>query len=330
MGVGDLSEVRTTPAGQATRPPASQLSAFVAFCEQGLGRSFRDHADFHEFSVSEWRRFCELFLGWSDVIREGSAEPACVGDECEHAAFFPRLRLNYAENLLRVDSPEDADAPALVARHPSRPADRLSRGELRRRVVSLAGHLYAIAGYSLGALIAFEIARRLSDAGEEVEWLGLIDPQLDHACLPTRLRWKFRLTEPFRVLRSSLDAPRERLPRVFRAAIARTAPWTRVSPPPPEQPLPPALAEFSYIGFRAFCDDRPRPYDGGATCFTAADRHPGYCDSLPVWRRAALAGAALGRPPRRARSPNRRLARGSHLGPPGGGRPESRRFRHPH
>ena len=189
MGVGDLSEVRTTPAGQATRPAASQLSAFVGFCEQGLGRSFRDHAEFHDFSVSEWRRFWELFLGWSVSIREGPPDPVCVGDECEHAVFFPGCASNYAENLLRVDSPEDADAPALVARHPSRPADRLSRAELRRRVTSLAVHLrrlgvepgdrvIAIAGNNaevvIGALATAAVGATFSSAADDMGAAALL------------------------------------------------------------------------------------------------------------------------------------------------------------
>jgi acetoacetyl-CoA synthetase len=67
--------------------------------------------------------------------------PVCTDDRCEHATFFPDLRLNYAENLLRIDSVADRDRPALAAYHADRPIERLSRGELRARVLAVAEQL---------------------------------------------------------------------------------------------------------------------------------------------------------------------------------------------
>ncbi|UDD63749.1 putative NRPS-like protein biosynthetic cluster [Aspergillus flavus] len=48
---------------------------------------------------------------------------------------------------------------------------------------------YAIAGYSLGSSIAFEIAKRLESAGEEVRFLGVLDGPPDIADLVGRLTW---------------------------------------------------------------------------------------------------------------------------------------------
>lgn len=48
---------------------------------------------------------------------------------------------------------------------------------------------YAIAGYSLGSSIAFEIAKRLESAGEEVRFLGALDGPPDIADLVGRLTW---------------------------------------------------------------------------------------------------------------------------------------------
>jgi acetoacetyl-CoA synthetase len=122
-------------------PCASQLSRFVRFCEEQTDRKFADHAAFHDFSIRDGRRFWGLLLSWSGLLVEGSDEPVCTSDELEQAAFFPGLRLNYAENLLRVDSLEDEQTPAVVAHHPFRPVQRLSRGELRSGVRCVAGHL---------------------------------------------------------------------------------------------------------------------------------------------------------------------------------------------
>src|SRR4051812_47571275 len=109
----------------------------MRFCERATGRRFPDQAAFHEFSVEDQRAFWRLLLDWSQLAVEGSPEPVCTSDVCEHAAFFPELRLSYAENLLRGDPA----APALVARHASGPPERLTRGQLRERVLGAAAKL---------------------------------------------------------------------------------------------------------------------------------------------------------------------------------------------
>src|SRR5436309_14694062 len=126
---------------EASAVEASQLTAFMRFCETSSGTRFADDAAFHEFSVAEYRDFWRLFLRWSGMLHEGSTEPVCTDDLCERASFFPNLRLNYAEELLRIDSPGSANAIAVVAHHPSRASERLTRRELRDRVRNLAANL---------------------------------------------------------------------------------------------------------------------------------------------------------------------------------------------
>ena len=115
----------------------SQLTAFVRYCELETHTRFSDQAAFHRFSVEEFQTFWRLFLQWSDILREGAVEPVCTAAACEHASFFPNLRLNYAQNLLRADIFDDA-SPAITACHSSGERERLSRGELRDRVARLA------------------------------------------------------------------------------------------------------------------------------------------------------------------------------------------------
>ncbi|MEA2442385.1 MAG: acetoacetyl-CoA synthetase [Thermoleophilaceae bacterium] len=112
----------------------------MRFCESATGRGFADQAAFHEFSIEDQRGFWRLLLEWSGLNVEGSPEPACTDDRCEHATFFPDLRLNYAECLLE-GAP---DRPALSAHHAEGPPDRLTRGELRERVLAVAGGLREI------------------------------------------------------------------------------------------------------------------------------------------------------------------------------------------
>ena len=115
----------------------SQLTAFSQWCEARTGRQLRDHAAMDRFSVENFRSFWRLFLEWSDLPRDGAAEPICVGDACETARFFPDLRLNYVECLL-AGSP---DQPALTACHADGSRERFTRGALRVTVDRLAKSL---------------------------------------------------------------------------------------------------------------------------------------------------------------------------------------------
>jgi acetoacetyl-CoA synthetase len=118
---------------------ASQLTAFTAALETYAGKTFASYAALHDFSVREYQIFWRYFVRWSNgrLRLAGSAEPVCEGNDCEHARFFPRLRLNYADNLLNL-SVAAADAPALTACHADGGSVRWTRGELRDRVARLA------------------------------------------------------------------------------------------------------------------------------------------------------------------------------------------------
>ncbi|MGY4506330.1 hypothetical protein ACVWYH_010287 [Bradyrhizobium sp. GM24.11] len=121
----------------------SQLTAFMQWCEARTGRILPDHAAMDRFSVQDFRSFWRLFLEWSDLPRDGAAEPVCVGDTCETARFFPNLRLNYAECLL-------SGSPAqrvLTACHADGSRDHFTRGTLRVAVDLLATSMRAIANF---------------------------------------------------------------------------------------------------------------------------------------------------------------------------------------
>jgi len=117
------------------------MTAFTRFCEEHTGERFSDYNALQRFSVAQRRRFWGLLLRWSGLIVEGTAEPVCAGDQVETAVFFPRLRLNYAENLLRAASSGDDDRPALTACSESGEDRSLSRGELRDQVERAAAGL---------------------------------------------------------------------------------------------------------------------------------------------------------------------------------------------
>lgn len=123
------------------RIATSQMTAFTVALEVHTGRVFADYAALHDFSVREYRTFWRCFVQWANGFDcTGEAEPVCVGDDCEHARFFPHLELNYANNVLGL-SVAGADAPAVIGYHADGRRVRLTRGELRDRVARLAHSL---------------------------------------------------------------------------------------------------------------------------------------------------------------------------------------------
>lgn len=133
----------TAAPGAATGQAAlSQMAAFRAVLEARTGRSFPDHHALHAFSVAEFRTFWKAFLeGCGGPLGiSGAADPVCIGDDCEHASFFPGLQLNYADSLLNLQV-AGADAPALTQCHADGSCSTWTRGELRERVARLAAAL---------------------------------------------------------------------------------------------------------------------------------------------------------------------------------------------
>ncbi len=139
------------PAGEIAdfpvfRPPpedvaASQLTNFIAFCEDRLGCVFDNVGTFNDFSTTKYEAFWKYFLLWSNIAFEGSPDPICTDDRCEAATFFPNLKLSYVENVLRTTSAEDGERTALTCCHASGLVETLSRNDLRFRVKALAAKL---------------------------------------------------------------------------------------------------------------------------------------------------------------------------------------------
>jgi acetoacetyl-CoA synthetase len=114
------------------------MTAFTRHLGNVASRSFQSYAELHRFSIAENRTFWRTFLEWSEITFEGDVEPVRVGDDCETAEFFPGLRLNYAENLLKETPRLRDDAPALLAISESGERMRMTRGELRACVLGVA------------------------------------------------------------------------------------------------------------------------------------------------------------------------------------------------
>jgi acetoacetyl-CoA synthetase len=120
----------------------ARLTDFLVYLAEHAGADFRPGTDpvpLHRWSVENDAAFWGHFLAWSGLEHAGAAEPVRVGDDVATARFFPNVQLSYAENLL-AGAP---DAPALVAADETGVTTRLTRGELRARVIALAVALRA-------------------------------------------------------------------------------------------------------------------------------------------------------------------------------------------
>jgi acetoacetyl-CoA synthetase len=122
---------------------AAQLAAFIDWVAARTGRPIGGHPALEQYAIEHWREFWDLFVQWcrGPLGIEGDAQPVCVGDRCEHALFFPNLRLNYADALLNLSAAPDA--PALAAYHADGTVTRFTRGALRDEVARAAAALRA-------------------------------------------------------------------------------------------------------------------------------------------------------------------------------------------
>jgi acetoacetyl-CoA synthetase len=135
------------------------MTAFMRHCERMTSVPLKVYEAFHRFSVQHLRTFWRLFLDWSGIAYEGDPSVVCTSDHIQEASFFPQVRLNYVQVLLS-EAVCSGDCPALLSRHPKGAAERVSRAELKARVVAVAAamqHL-GIDSDSRVAMVAFNDA----------------------------------------------------------------------------------------------------------------------------------------------------------------------------
>ena len=150
---------------------------------------------------------------------------------------------------------------------------------------------YTLVGYSFGGLVAFEVACLLQDAGEKVEFLGLVDTDVHDRSLKWPERLAFLIMRPLRyaglVARAPIAHGTEIWRRFFRTRSFGLPPGNM------DDVMSPLLQRVASLNRRAFARFRPRRYDGMLTIFRAIERWPRFCDPLPIWRRLATDGLII-------------------------------------
>ena len=151
---------------------------------------------------------------------------------------------------------------------------------------------FALAGYSFGGLIAFEMARLLREAGEDIELCALLDSELHSACLSPVARTSFRLLK--RVHRAtgklaSLDPRLELLSQPVLRVLEQQLDVTQRVPsvrPWTTEEMTPAMIRLEAVAWKAFRAYRPKPYLGSVLFFQASSRPPTFCNPVPLWNDA--------------------------------------------
>jgi thioesterase domain-containing protein len=155
---------------------------------------------------------------------------------------------------------------------------------------------YALAGYSFGGLIAFEMARWFRAHDQAVDLLALFETDLYARYLPWRDKLAYRLSLLRRVIGKVATLPLSAVPSYLRSKLFQLGHRLLlrlglrhdfVDLNDLSGPMASRYRQMYAIGARAFVAFRPKPYDGKLSIFHTTGQRFGTCDPTPIWRQAA-------------------------------------------
>ncbi len=133
------------------RADSANLSRFMRFVrEQTNNDDLRSYAPLYDFSIRQPQKFWQLLWEFCGIRASGSFDEVLVdADKMPGAKWFPNVRLNFAQNLLR----QKDDRLALIARNESGQQREYSYAALHVEVGKLA-HALREAGVGPGDRVA--------------------------------------------------------------------------------------------------------------------------------------------------------------------------------
>jgi acyl-coenzyme A synthetase/AMP-(fatty) acid ligase/thioesterase domain-containing protein/acyl carrier protein len=141
---------------------------------------------------------------------------------------------------------------------------------------------YYLCGYSSGGLVAFEIARRLSESGDEVGLVGLFDTTMSPVRWPLRA-WLSILARRMALLAAALRVtPIRTWPAKLRKSAERLRAWHGTLGATPSIAV--RVAASALIASAKY---HPGFYCGQLTLFSPAEREPGLPSLESIWRKHA-------------------------------------------
>ena len=142
---------------------------------------------------------------------------------------------------------------------------------------------YYLCGYSFGGVVAFEMARRLWESGDEVALVGLFDTMMSPLRWPLRSWLSMIRRRMVRFAAGAIDAPIYSWPpavwRMGSRACERLRAFLKSAP----------TTVLKVTASAAIASARYRPgfYPGELTLFTPVDREPGLPSLPAIWRKHA-------------------------------------------
>ncbi|MGH8117412.1 MAG: acetoacetate--CoA ligase, partial [Rhodanobacteraceae bacterium] len=135
----------------AERKDSANLHRFVRFVHDATGNDdIKSYAPLYDFSIRHPQKFWPLVWEFCGVRSSGEFEPALVdGDQMPGARWFPNVKLNFAQNLLRFKD----DKLALIFRNEWGHKREYAYAELHA-VVGRVAHALKQAGIAQGDRVA--------------------------------------------------------------------------------------------------------------------------------------------------------------------------------
>ena len=139
---------------------------------------------------------------------------------------------------------------------------------------------YYLCGYSSGGIVAFEIARRLSESGDEVGFAGLFDTTMSPVRWPLRA-WLSIIARRIALLAAAVRAtPIRGWRATLRKSAERLRAWRGTLGAAPSIAV--RVAASALIASAKY---HPAFYRGQLTLFSPAEREPGLPSLESVWRK---------------------------------------------
>lgn len=121
----------------------TQLAKFMRWLEFERGRYFPDYGSLWRWSVNDQDGFWRAIWDYFSVLADGAPKEVVTGEHMFRAEWFPGVRVNYAEHILRHES---VDPAAVVFCHSTeiRARATMSWGELGAKVRAVATQLRSL------------------------------------------------------------------------------------------------------------------------------------------------------------------------------------------
>jgi len=133
---------------EPSNPQESSMYKFQQLAQERFGKDSDVSASYEalwKWSVENSDAFWTLLLEFLDLETTGSVEPVKKGETMPDVSYFPNLKLNFAQNMLRhANDPELEHTEAIVSISESRSDRRWTFAEARDEAAKLAAALRSV------------------------------------------------------------------------------------------------------------------------------------------------------------------------------------------